>query len=132
MNGFLKCYKVKITALAPIHVGSGQKIGKKEYIYMPWNQNVIVPEIEKMYADIRRKGLEEEFAGYMMDAGLKGPSLSQWLKRHGMKEADYERWKKYKMEAGEAFVRQEARPKEIVTFIKDAYGMPYVLSLIHI
>ena len=126
MNGFLKCYKVKITALAPIHVGSGQKIGKKEYIYMPWNQNVIVPEIEKMYADIRRKGLEEEFAGYMMDAGLKGPSLSQWLKRHGMKEADYERWKKYKMEAGEAFVRQEARPKEIVTFIKDAYGMPYV------
>ena len=43
-----------------------------------------------------------------------------------MKETDYERWKKYKMEAGEAFVRQEARPKEIVTFIKDTYGMPYV------
>lgn len=126
MNGFLKCYKVKITALAPIHIGSGQKIGKKEYIYMPWNHNVIVPEIEKMYADIRKKGQEKAFVSYMMDAEPRGPSLSQWLQRHGMKEADYERWKKYKMDAGEAFVRQEARPKEIEAFIKDAYGMPYV------
>ena len=30
------------------------------------------------------------------------------------------------MDAGEAFVSQTARPKEINTFIKDAYGMPYV------
>ena len=79
MNGFLKCYKVKITALAPIHVGSGQKIGKKEYIYMPWKKNVIVPEIEKMYADIQKKGQGEAFVSYMMDAGAKAPALSQWL-----------------------------------------------------
>ena len=30
------------------------------------------------------------------------------------------------MDAGEAFVSQTARPKEIEAFVKDAYGMPYV------
>ena len=32
----------------------------------------------------------------------------------------------YEMDAGEAFVSQTARPKEIEAFVKDAYGMPYV------
>ena len=30
------------------------------------------------------------------------------------------------MDAGEAFLKPEARPKEIDSFCKDAYGMPYV------
>lgn len=40
--------------------------------------------------------------------------------------AQYTAWKKYEMDAGEAFVAQAARPKEIDAFIKDAYGMPYI------
>lgn len=126
MNDFLKRYKVKITALSPIHIGSGTKIGKKEYIYIPGNHSVIVPDIEKMYADLAKRGLESAFISFMTDSRSKGPSLSQWLKQYGLKEKDYEKWKKYKMDAGQAFVRPESRPKEIEAFIKDAYGMPYV------
>lgn len=72
------------------------------------------------------KGLGKEFADYMMDGRSKGPSLSQWLGQHKMQREDYERWKLYEMDAGEAFVSQTARPKEIEAFVKDAYGMPYV------
>lgn len=32
MEEFIKKYEVKIKALSPIHVGNGEKIGKKEYI----------------------------------------------------------------------------------------------------
>ena len=49
MGNFLKNYKMKIHALSPIFIGCGEKIGKKEYIYLPWDHKVIVPFIEKVY-----------------------------------------------------------------------------------
>lgn len=126
MNDYLKHYKVKIHVLSLIHIGSGSKIGKKEYIYMPWNHRVIIPDVEKMYADLQRKGLATEFMRYMMDGSSKAPSLAQWLGEKKFREADYEKWKRYEMDAGEAFVSGESRPKEIDAFVKDAYGLPYV------
>lgn len=126
MNDYLKCYKVKIHALSPIYIGSGEKIGKKEYIYMPWKQRVIIPSIEKMYQDICGKGLENEFVNYMLDNTSKGSSLGQWLGKHGFRESDFEKWKKYELDGGEAFLSSTARPKEIEAFIKNAYGLPYV------
>ena len=126
MRDYLKHYRVKISVLSPVYIGSGEKTGKKEHIYMPWNHHVIIPNVEKMYMDLQKKGLGREFADYMMDGRPKGPSLSQWLGQHKMQREDYERWKLYEMDAGEAFVSQTARPKEIEAFVKDAYGMPYV------
>ena len=126
MRDYLKHYRVKICVLSPVYIGSGEKIGKKEHIYMPWNHHVIIPNVEKMYMDLQKKGLGKEFADYMMDGRPKEPSLSQWLGQHKMQREDYERWKLYEMDAGEAFVSQTARPKEIEAFVKDAYGMPYV------
>ena len=79
MRDYLKHYRVKICVLSPVYIGSGEKIGKKEHIYMPWNHHVIIPNVEKMYMDLQKKGLGKEFADYMMDGRSKGPSLSQWL-----------------------------------------------------
>ena len=97
MNDYLKCYNVKIHALSPIYIGSGEKIGKKEYIYMPWRQKVIIPDIEKMYQNICEKELQQEFINYMMDNTPKDPSIGQWLQKHQFNEVDYERWKKYEL-----------------------------------
>ncbi len=126
MNDYLKCYNVKIHALSPIYIGSGEKIGKKEYIYMPWRQKVIIPDFDKMYQNICEKGLRQEFINYMMDNTPKGPSIGQWLQKHQFKEADYERLKKYELDGGEAFSSRTSRPKEIEAFMKDAYGISYV------
>lgn len=126
MGDYLKCYEVTIKALAPIHVGSGEKIGKKEYIYLPWNHKVIIPDIQKMYKALQRKGQAKEFEDYMMSSASKEPALGQWLGKLGYKATDYEQWKRYDMDAGEAFLSKTARPKEINVFVKDSYGMPYV------
>lgn len=126
MNDYLKNYRMEITALSPIHVGSGVHINKKEYIYMPWNHKVIIPDIEKMYTGLMKKGLEREFINYMTDVRQGNLSLSQWLGQHGCKSEDYEKWEKYSMDAGEAFTNPKSRPKEIISFVKDSYGMPYI------
>ncbi len=126
MKDYLKNYKAEIHALSPIHIGCGEKLIKKEYIYLPKTHRVIVPDIQKMFGAIQTKGLLGEFTKFMLYTNNKGPSLSQWLGQKGFTFRDYEEWKKYEMDAGEAFVSQSARPKEIAVFIKDAYGMPYV------
>lgn len=127
MKDYLKHYTLKITALSPVHVGSGQKIGKKIYIYTPWDHKVIIPEIQKMYEDMQKHHLEKDFTEYMMDSRNRLPSLGQWLKEQGFTRKDYEQWKRYEMDAGEAFAQAgRSRPKDIDAFVKDAYGMPYV------
>ena len=127
MNEYLKEYEVKLHALSPIHIGSGIKIGKKEYIYMPWNHQVIIPDIQKLYLELQKKGLEREFQEYMFNHSPKSPSLGKWLANYRFTGEDYKRWAKYEMDAGEAFAsRESAPPKDIDAFVKDAYGMPYV------
>lgn len=127
MNDYLKHYKVKILALSPIFIGSGKKISKKEYIYMPWNHCVIVPDVEKMYTALQRKNLTQGFQDYILRQGNYAPSLGEWLGKNGFKEKDYDAWKRYEMDAGEAFLTKgTARPKEIEAFVKDSYELPYV------
>lgn len=127
MSEYLKCYKVTLHTLSPVHIGSGIKIGKKEYIYTPWNHQVLIPNIEKMYLELQAKGFGKKFESYMMDNKTQGLALGKWLGTHGFRNADYERWCSYQMDAGEAFANKESvPPKEINTFVKDAYGLPYV------
>ena len=126
MKEFLKHYRMQIEALSPIYIGSGIKLGKKEYIYIPWNHEVIIPDMQKMFLSVQKKGLIKEFTDFMMNAGQSGKTLSIWLKEHQFKLEDYEMWKQYKMDAGEAFLNPKTSPKGIEAFVKDAYGLPYV------
>lgn len=87
MNNFLKHYRLKIHTLSPVAVGSGEKIGKKEYIYLPAKKRALVPDIEKMYADLCRKGLGESYLRYMLDKNAR--DLGKWLKEQGFSENDY-------------------------------------------
>jgi len=86
MKEYLEYYEGKIYVLSPIYVGSGEKIKKNAYIYTPRNHRVVVPDIEKMYTALRKKGLEREFMMYLMSSGDRGPSLAQWLERHRISE----------------------------------------------
>ena len=61
MQDYLKNYHVTITALAPIYIGSGRQVGKKEYLYKRNEHRVFIPSIEKLYADIHEKGLSGDF-----------------------------------------------------------------------
>ena len=57
MKEFLKHYRMQIEALSPIYIGSGIKLGKKEYIYIPWNHEVIIPDMQKMFLSVQKKDL---------------------------------------------------------------------------
>ena len=97
----------------------GRKNRKKRNIFIcPGDKKVIIPDIEKMYQNICEKELQQEFINYMMDNTPKDPSIGQWLQKHQFNEVDYERWKKYELDGGEAFSSRTSRPKEIEAFVK--------------
>ncbi len=129
MQGYLKEYQMRITALSPIHVGNGMKIGKKEYIQQGETAPVIVPDTMKMFDTLRRQKKERAYAEFVLNEGRIG--LGQWLKEQKIPSQDIESWKRYSMDAGDAFVRKstgkrDATPKEIMCFIKDVYEQPYI------
>lgn len=125
--GVLKHYHMKIEAISPIHIGNGEKLGKKEYIYLPWDSLVIVPDVYRLYGDLQKKGNGQAFMDYFMKNNRD--ALGSWLKQLGYQKKDYQLWKRYELSAGDVFltgVAKEAKAKEIACFVKDAYGMPYV------
>ena len=130
MQDFLQHYNMRITAMSPIHVGDGSKIGKKEYIQMGMRKPIVVPDMNKMFQTLRTMRRDNAYAEYMLNEYDK-KGLGQWLQDQRIPDKTIEGWKRYSMDPGDAFVRQNdgkraATPKEIVTFIKDSYEKPYV------
>ncbi len=128
MEGFLKNYKLRIKVLSPIHVGNGEKIGKKEYINLYRDHKVIIPDPVKVYMALCDKGLEEDYTRYMLHSNLE---FGAWLKEKMIGKSEFQKWKRYEMDSGDAFfgglsAKGVKPPKEIMSFNKDAYGMPYI------
>lgn len=128
MEGYLKKYRMKIRTISPVFIGSGQAIGKKEYIYNVKTNQVLIPNLKMMHEDIRARNLESKYINYMLN---ENQALGMWLKSQGFQFRDYERWLKYRLDAGDTLLNPAVRdgqrsPKEILTFMKDAYGLPYI------
>lgn len=129
MQDYLKHYNIRITALSPIHVGDGSKIGKKEFIQMGTKGPVIVPDTNKMFQSLCVLGKENAYKDFMLNE--RKLTLGQWLNSQRITEKDIEAWKRYSLDPGDAFVRQNngrrnGTPKDITCFVKDCYGKPYV------
>lgn len=67
-----------------------------------------------------------------MDYMLKNnrEELGNWLKRQGFLQRDFQRFQKYSLDAGDTLLepgkQRDQRTREILCFIKDPYGMPFV------
>jgi len=108
---------MKITALGPLHIGAGEKIGKKEYIFDPKAKNLYFPHMPTMIGKLKARGRLEDFEHFIMSP----PSnLYEFLKKCSF---GIEPWfgSPVSMEgvADDNF-------NEINSFIKDPYNLPYV------
>ena len=135
MQTYLKHYSAKITAKAPIFIGSGSKIGKKEFIYSAKDNMAAVPDMASFFTFLNERNKEDEYEKYMLYTGNK--DLGRWLYGQGIKKADYKQFISYFLDAGDALIdtgaglyasngTSDAKAKEILCFIKDAEGKPYV------
>lgn len=123
MEQYLKCYQVVMRTVGPVFVGSGKEIMKKEYVFLDRRKAVGVPNIQKLYAELRKRKKETAFEEYLL--GRENIDLTKWIERQGIKPEELRPFLKYTLDCGDAIIERGSRP-QIMECVKDAYGKPYL------
>ncbi len=123
MNNFLEQYRVKITTLAPVFIGSGSSLTKKEYVYNPDDNKLIALNFGKMFSEVKTGKAAREMRRYFMNRSEEG--LKEFLDKQDIKIKSEWIESEYSVKGAES-VFANNNFKGINLFIKDAYGNPYI------
>lgn len=122
VRDFLKRYRIRLETKAPVFIGSGKTINKKEYIRKGKKAYIFDPA--KMYKGLSALNKSDAYIGYMLEKNVKA-DLNRWLQEQKVKQDIYKDWTAYEIDGGDISFDKNPN-KEIHTFIKDAYGKPYI------
>lgn|GEM_PF-165126 len=130
LTPYLKRYRMKITALGPIHVGDGKKLKKIEYIYDKQNNRVFVLDTTKTYSFLEKEGKLCRFQEYILSPEKdrykdedNSKDIFSFLLKENISKEIWESWKSYDYGIT---VREDKRLNEIHSFAKDTNGNPYI------
>jgi CRISPR type III-A-associated RAMP protein Csm5 len=145
---YLKKFRLTLTTVGPVFIGSGEKRTSKEYWQTP--SLAYFPDMGKLYADMLAHGKARAFEGFMLggstgggrrDQQIKGAKrLNEFLQEQGWERPDKDAWGGYAVRLGDLTASkdrfdprtqrvvpgQAARLNDIASFIKDGFGDPYV------
>lgn len=120
--GHLESYQVTLTALAPLFIGSGNEISKKDYIYDKRANKIYVPKMNEMIAFLEARGLLED---YLADV-ISGPqTLQGFLTNKQIRFNDYKSFIDYTLDDVNNTIDDKAL-KGIQQFMRDGYNMLYI------
>jgi CRISPR-associated protein Csm5 len=135
----LKRYRVTLTAVGPVHVGSGQSYSQKEFI--AGQHYVEVPDPVRLTQWVTEKGKLDQFERFVLRRDTRTgaqQSLGEWLRAERI-EFDEGQCGGYVLdlpdiEAVKQVIGRDGRPtgggrpplNELRGFIKDPYGCPYL------
>lgn len=119
----MKVYKLELLVKGPLFVGSGSELLKKEYYYDRLKKEILIPDIIKMYSDLEKLKLQQEYEKYLLYEKKK--SLGEWFVDKKIKEKQIESWTKYKLDCADA-IFEKGKTMQIMQCVKDAYGLPYI------
>ncbi|ABI69050.1 type III-A CRISPR-associated RAMP protein Csm5 [Syntrophomonas wolfei] len=118
----LERLNLTLRALAPVFIGSGEQLGKKEYIFDSPNALIYFPDFPRLVAFLKERSLLAEYEKFLSTPRLK--DIRVFLEENGISAADYPSFVRYSIAAGEAAHIENFR--EVLTFIKDSKGYPYI------
>lgn len=119
MNNILQVHDAEIEVLSPIHIGSGVKINKKEYVYNDISKKVHVVDLSKLYEHFCKLHREGAITEFLLNKNIP---LSQFMKNYSF---NIEYFTKYSLDSSLQSA-ESLKNHEINSFIKDPYGFPYV------
>lgn len=123
MRSPLKVYDIELTVKGPLFVGDGQELKKKEYIKLKGSNKVVIPKLDRMYADLCYMGKQREYEKYMLtDNEMR---LGDWIQNQRIPDKYIDSWKDYELHAGDAIIDKN-KTLQVMTCVKDAYGNPYI------
>ncbi len=144
MSTYLRQFDVHFECVGPVFIGSGEKRTSKEYVQV--DNRVYFPEMADLYSVVTRLHKADAFESFVLNdgAGQGASRLRDWLERNGFgKPLKIEPLHRHmggytiplgpltkgrgrKRQDGRTTNGQENRINDIHTFVKDAYGRPYI------
>lgn len=124
MGNNLEVYRVRLTALGPVFIGSGAEFSKKEYLFLNNRRTVGILDMQKLYRLVSKKGLQSRFEDFMLKSGGR-KRLDEWLMENHIGNQDAKECMKYTLDSGDTSI-QRGTPVQIMECIKDPYGFPYI------
>ena len=118
-----KYYTMTVTALSPVHIASGIKINKLEYLYSKESNTVYVIDMVRLSDFLIKRKLMNIFID-RIQSGDQTFSLSSFFNEKAVSEQEYKQLAAYCYKNNNISV--SPNQMEISEFVKDAYGCPYV------
>lgn len=120
---YLEKYDILLEARTPVFIGDGKEIGKKEYAYDRRNNIIFFMNLSKLYSKLDEKGLLDKYEKFILSKGRE--DLYDFLRNNNIKLGDIERCSSAKIRVSNRDLLNNST-KGIATFVKDAYGLPYI------
>ena len=113
-------YTVTLETLAPVHIGCGRSLTKLDYIYSPASKTVHILEPMKLFRGLQQYGLLETF-----EKGLShSMSMTDFVTKNSVPEKAFSQWASISYSVSGIDLKRGQW--EIQSFVKDAYGLPYI------
>ncbi len=122
----MKNYLLKLSAVTALHVGSGVKYSKKEYIYDERERRVTLIDMKKVMGWLVRQNnpaLIDAFESFMLSR--QDNDLRAFLQRIRVPEQKIKEARIYSLSSGDAFVGG-GNKRDLCAFSRDERGRPYI------
>ena len=123
-TNFQEVYDISLHTVGPVFIGNGNKITKKEYLFLNQRQSIGVIRIEALYAYLRKKGLAGECEKFLLYENRK--DLRGWISDHRIPMQDVLSFLRYRIPVGDLALDRERAKWELFECVKDPYGLPYI------
>lgn len=120
--GHLERIKVKLRTLAPLYIGSGEHLNKKEYILDGVKGLIHFPDLPRMVEFLQQRSLLGAYENFLTNPNRR--DFGAFLEENNIRTPEYLHFVSYSIEAGEA--ARDVNFREVLTFIKDSQGFPYI------
>lgn len=121
MKDFLEKHTIQLTAIGPLFIGSGNQLMKKEYVLNKRKHRAYVIDQRKFYQFLDKHRLMDDYESFILSNN--NGSLQNWLAAHKISETQLKAFTDYELDCSDT---AELKKSTLLTFQKDAYGMPYV------
>ncbi len=121
MREFLQQYKIRLNTIGPVFVGNGKELIKKEYILNKRARRAVIIDQTKFLRYLIKKNMLDSYERYILG---KNGTLQDWMYEERISDADLRSFTAYEYDCGN--IADLKQMKNILTFIKDPYGRPYV------
>lgn len=118
MKNPYKSYKMKLTTLSPVFIGSGEQLNRGQYIFDKKNKTIKIINESKFANFLSQKNLINEYSNALIQY-VKDINLEIWLREKKLSNASFFSYSLSCNDVGNF-------PNEISLFVKNSDGLPYI------